>query len=345
MYKFIFRTVLAHLDPEKVHHLAIYSLAWTGRQAWGRRLLRAFARRVGKHSPAGEPWAGLKLGRALSAPFGLAAGLDKNAQCLDAWEALGFGFVEIGTVTPRPQAGNEKPRLWRLLPEQALRNAMGFNNDGAAKVANRLRDYRLRSKGQGLVVGANIGKNKLTPAEFAADDYRIVARALVPWVDFLVINVSSPNTPGLRDLQAVDALRPVLRAVQMQVRSATTRQVPVLVKIAPDLADEDIVAVAALVKEIGLDGVVATNTTINHPYGSGGVSGPPLRERAVEVVRILRRELGKERLVIGVGGISEAAQAQDLLQAGANLVEGLTGFIYAGPSWPARLNTQLGGEI
>ena len=306
MYKFVFRHLFVKLDAEWVHRRAIDWLEF-----WGRfRLARQ------------------------------AAGMDKEARAVAMWDALGFGFMEIGTITPLPQPGNNRPRLWRMPQQRALRNAMGFNNEGARVAARRLRRWRAEY-GERIIIGANIGKNKVTPPEKAAADYRKVTRVLAALVDFLVINVSSPNTPGLRDLQAVSSLRPIVKAVQRELKLQGLSELPVFVKIAPDLADEDVIAVAQLAMDEGLAGVVATNTTIKHDLGAGGVSGAPLRSRALEVVKVLRANLSPEQTIIGVGGISTPDDARAMLAAGANLIEGFSAFIYEGPAWPARLNREL----
>jgi dihydroorotate dehydrogenase len=255
---------------------------------------------------------------------------------------LGFGFVEIGTVTAHPQPGNEKPRMWRELDVRGVRNRMGFNNEGAAAAADRLRELRRTAAGRAIVVGANIGKTKVTPPEDAAADYATSARLLAPWADYLVVNVSSPNTPGLRDLQATESLRPILQAVRAAADEANAtvftgggRRVPLLVKIAPDLAGEDIDAVA------DLDGVVAVNTTIGHDRGPGGLSGPPLLGRGLEVVARLRERLGTGPVIIGVGGITRADDVRAYLRAGADLTQGYTSFVYEGPLWASRINRAL----
>lgn len=345
MYKFVFRHLFVKLDAEWVHRRAIYWLEF-----WGRfRLARQAASRIVRR---GEPTFIWPLPRPnfdpdLSGrkfrtygPLGLAAGMDKEARAVAMWDALGFGFMEIGTITPLPQPGNNRPRLWRMPQQRALRNAMGFNNEGARVAARRLRRWRAEY-GERIIIGANIGKNKVTPPEKAAADYRKVTRVLAALVDFLVINVSSPNTPGLRDLQAVSSLRPIVKAVQRELKLQGLSELPVFVKIAPDLADEDVIAVAQLAMDEGLAGVVATNTTIKHDLGAGGVSGAPLRSRALEVVKVLRANLSPEQTIIGVGGISTPDDARAMLAAGANLIEGFSAFIYEGPAWPASLNREL----
>lgn len=260
---------------------------------------------------------------------------------------LGFGFVEIGTVTAVAQPGNDKPRVWRELDDQALRNRMGFNNVGAAQVARILSRLRSTRRGRAVFLGVNIGKSKVTPAQEAPADYATSAALLAPYADYLVVNVSSPNTPGLRDLQAVESLRPILQATKDAAQRAREAHglpsVPLLVKIAPDLADDDVIRVARLASELDLAGVVAVNTTINHDRGPGGLSGPPERQRGVEVVRMLRTELGEGPMIMGVGGISTPADAHAYFDAGATLVQGYTGFVYHGPLWAARMNKALLG--
>lgn len=345
MYKFVFRHLFVKLDAEWVHRRAIDWLEF-----WGRfRLARQAASRIVRR---GEPTFIWPLPRpnfdpdlsgrefCTYGPLGLAAGMDKEARAVAMWDALGFGFMEIGTITPLPQPGNNRPRLWRMPQQRALRNAMGFNNEGTRVAARRLRRWRAEY-GERIIIGANIGKNKVTPPEKAAADYRKVTRVLAALVDFLVINVSSPNTPGLRDLQAVSSLRPIVKAVQRELKLQGLSELPVFVKIAPDLADEDVIAVAQLAMDEGLAGVVATNTTIKHDLGAGGVSGAPLRSRALEVVKVLRANLSPEQTIIGVGGISTPDDARAMLAAGANLIEGFSAFIYEGPAWPARLNREL----
>ena len=228
-----------------------------------------------------------------------------------------------------------------MIERSALVNRMGFNNAGAHAAARRLGRLRRTPHGRRLLLGANIGKTKLIPASDAVADYVTSARAVAPHVDYLVVNVSSPNTPGLRDLQQTGTLRPILAAVRDAATAAAAREVPVLVKIAPDLADADVDGVAHLAAELGLAGVVAVNTTIAHDYGAGGLSGAPLVDRGVQVVRRVRRVLGEEAVVIGVGGISTEADARRYLDAGATVVQAYTAFIYRGPAWPGRLNRAL----
>jgi dihydroorotate dehydrogenase len=342
-YRLLFDAVFRRMDPEDAHELAFGLIARAGRVPVVRDVVQgALAPYLGRADGPGSVRA---FGRTVPAPFGLAGGFDKNARAVRGLTMLGFGFVEVGTVTPRPQPGNEKPRMWRELDVRGVRNRMGFNNEGAEAAAERLRRLRSTKAGRAAVVGANIGKNKTTPAERAADDYAACARLLAPWADYLVVNVSSPNTPGLRDLQTTAELRPILRAAREAADEATAavglRQTPLLVKIAPDLADEDVDAVADLVAELELDGVVAVNTTIGHDRGPGGLSGPPLLDRGLQVVRRLRERLGEAPVIIGVGGITSADDVRAYVRAGADLTQGYTGFVYEGPLWPSRINRAL----
>jgi dihydroorotate dehydrogenase len=296
------------------------------------------------------------LGLEFPGPLGLAAGFDKDARATKGLGALGFGFVEVGTVTARAQPGNPRPRLFRLPADRALVNRMGFNNDGAAAAAARLRP-RPRGPGAGPVVGVNIGRTRAVPEAEAAADYAASARAVADVADYVVVNVSSPNTPGLRDLQAADRLKPVLAAVRAALDTAVSgRRVPLLVKIAPDLADADVDAVADLALELGLDGIIATNTTTSRAglaspaaevaaAGAGGMSGPPLRARSLEVLRRLRARAGDRLVLIAAGGIETPDDAWERLRAGATLVQAYTGFVYGGPLWPRRMHAGLARRI
>ena len=334
-YRFLFDHLATRTDAERAHHagfLAIRAGRPVARHTLGRR--------------AGEPVE--RMGLRFPGVLGLAAGFDKNAVGIDALAALGFGFVEVGTVTGRPQPGNPRPRLFRLPTDRAVVNRMGFNNDGAELVAERL----ARRRRTGVVVGVNIGKTKVVPEAEAVDDYRLSTRMLAPHADYLVVNVSSPNTPGLRDLQAVERLQPLLAAVRREALRATDRYVPLLVKIAPDLSDDDVLAVADLVVADRLDGIVATNTTISRDglrstaadverAGAGGLSGAPLLHRSLEVMRMLRSRMGEEPTLIGVGGIATIGDAVERLAAGADLLQAYTALIYQGPTWPGRMNRAL----
>ena len=335
-YRLLFDSVLVRLDPERAHHLALRLIRTAAAVPGVSHAVRATLGR--------RPATAVRttLGRDVPGVLGLAAGMDKDAATALGMDMLGFGHVEVGTVTAHAQPGNERPRLWRHPAEGALVNRMGFNNAGAEAAAERLRRLRSTRRGRSVVVGVNIGKSKITPAHDAAQDYATSARLLARWADYLTVNVSSPNTPGLRDLQSVDALRPILSDVQREANAAAQREVPVLVKVAPDLADDDVAAVAGLVTELGLAGVVATNTTIAHDHGPGGLSGKPLQPRALEVVRLLREHLGPGVLIIGVGGIDDVASARAMLAAGADLLQAYTAFVYRGPAWPGAVNRALG---
>jgi len=341
-YALFFRTVFRRMDPERAHELAFGAIEVAGRLPVVRDVVQgALAPYLGRGT--GGPGSVDVLGRTVPAPFGLAGGFDKNARAVRGLTMLGFGFVEVGTVTPRPQPGNEAPRMWRELDVAGVRNRMGFNNDGAVEMAERLRALRSTPAGRAAVVGVNIGKNKDTSAADAARDYATGARLLAPYADYLVVNVSSPNTPGLRDLQTTAELRPILTAAREAADSATSGddRTPLLVKIAPDLADDDVDAVADLVAELGLDGVVAVNTTIDHERGPGGLSGPVLLPRGLEVVARLRGRLGPDPVIIGVGGVADADDVRAYLRAGADLVQGYTSFVYRGPLWPSSINRAL----
>ena len=335
-YHLLFRHGFVHMGPELAHAVAFTGIRAAAATPLAPVLRAAFA------SPARSEL----FGKTIAGPFGLAAGFDKDARGVRGLTMLGFSYVEVGTVTALPQPGNDRPRLWRVLPERAIRNQMGFNNEGAPVVAERLRRLRASRGGDRHLVGVNIGKSRVTPVEDAAADYATSARLLAPWADYLVVNVSSPNTPNLRSLQDVAALRPILVAVRAAADEATgpdAARVPVLVKIAPDLTDEDVDAVADLVTELGLDGVVAVNTTVAHEHGPGGLSGPPLLERGVDVVARVRARLGEGPVVLGCGGITTADDARRYLDAGADAVQGYTGFIYEGPFWASRVNKGLTG--
>lgn len=334
IYPMIYRHLLSRTDPEKAHTYAMKAISVFGRSP----LAPLASHTVGRRGS--ETITGI-FTKPLPGRVGLAAGQDKKAAAIEGLDALGFAFVEVGTITPEPQPGNEQPRLWRVIDEGALRNRMGFNNEGAQAAAARLKVLRMTPRGRKIVVGVNIGKNKWTSPEDAPKDYEKCASILAPYADYLVINVSSPNTPGLRDLQAVDSLREIARATRAGAEQAGAGSVPILVKIAPDLADEDIDAVAHMVIEEKLDGVVATNTTIKHEHGEGGVSGAPLRERALEVVSRLRSILGRDYIIIGVGGIFTTHDTDAMISAGADLIEILTSFITEGPLLPGHLNRAL----
>ena len=329
IYKILYKLVFTKIDAERAHHLGMFVIRFLGITGLSRLL------RVKSNHPVQA------MGLHFDSPFGLAAGFDKNAVAIKPLGDLGFSHVEIGTVTALAQPGNEKPRLFRLLPDRALINRMGFNNDGAEQVARRLAKTRARYGSSLPVIGVNIGKSRAVDVADAVADYEASARLLAPVADYIAVNVSSPNTPGLRSLQSVEALEPILNAVLGQ---ALTK--PVLVKIAPDLADEDIIAVAGLAKKLKLAGVIATNTTISREgiaspeaQQTGGLSGAPLKARSVEVLRLLRKQL--DSVIISVGGVETAADVRERLAAGATLVQGYTGFIYLGPLWARKIKREL----
>jgi dihydroorotate dehydrogenase len=337
MYRLLFRLVLSRLDPETAHHIAFDVIRWLPRVGIG-----ALIRRLSRPDPSLTVSA---LGLTFDSPFGVAAGFDKDGRAIRGLWQLGFGHIEVGTVTAIAQPGNERPRLFRLIPDRAVINRMGFNNRGAADAAPRLaREAARRAR---PVIGANIGKSRVVDVDQATVDYLASARLLAPVSDYLAVNVSSPNTPGLRGLQELDQLRPLLIAV----REAAAGK-PVLVKIAPDLTDDQVGRIASLAVELGLAGIIATNTTLSRDglktdaaiveaAGAGGVSGAPLAARSLQVLRIIRASVPTEFCVISVGGVETAADVAERLAAGATLVQGYTAFLYRGPLWARSINRGL----
>lgn len=337
MYDLLFRVVFTRMDPEVAHHLVM-------------RLIRVFgwrpvARVLRALTAPDERLRTRALDIDFPSPFGIAAGFDKDAVGAAGLHALGFGHVEIGTVTAIAQDGNPRPRLFRLVEDRALINRMGFNNRGAAAAAARL--AKLRARSERPVLGANVGKSRVVDVDQATADYVASTRQVAPVADYLVVNVSSPNTPGLRGLQAVESLRPLLEAVR-----AAAGTTPLLVKIAPDLPDDEVVAIARLAVDAGLAGLIATNTTVSRAglrapgarveaIGAGGLSGAPLAERALEVLRLVRSAVPDSFCVIAAGGVDTAADVRARLDAGANLVQGYSAFIYRGPLWAWRINRDL----
>lgn len=332
--------LMFQLDPEQIHTIINKGLG-------GLQKATPVNRALSKVVAVNDPILSQEVfGVTFPRPLGLAAGFDKNGAAPDAWTAVGFGYSELGTVTAEGQPGNEQPRLFRLPADKAILNRMGFNNAGAAVVAENLKNRKSND-----IIGINIGKTKVTPAEEAVADYRKSASLLGNLADYLVVNVSSPNTPGLRDLQAVESLRPILAAVQEATNT------PVLVKIAPDLSNEDVDAVADLAVELGLAGIVATNTTISREglktdaneverMGAGGVSGAPVHDRALEVLKRLYDRVGNTDIVlIGVGGISTPQQAWDRIAAGATLLQGYTALIYGGPDWIRDIHLGIAKQL
>lgn len=320
-YERFLRPLLFRMAPETAHQFSLGALQLPG----ARFFLRHFAT-----EPQPVEMFGLKFRNCL----GLAAGFDKNAVAIPAWEALGFGFVEVGTVTARPQPGNPRPRIFRYPQECALINRLGFNNDGAETIARRLQQLRNGPRQPSIPIGVNIGKSKVTPLEEAPNDYLFSFRQLHPVADYIALNVSSPNTPGLRALQEAEALRRLLGTVTEE-NARLAAPCPILLKIAPDLSDEAIEEIIALCEEFGIAGIIATNTTLDHgaiaAHGdeTGGLSGPPLRTRANEIARLLR--MHTQLPIVGVGGIDSVEVARERLAAGAQLLQIYTGFIYRGP--------------
>jgi len=348
IYPTFFRLCFSWMDAERAHKIGFTLIKTAHTVGAGALMRRMFAPPPSLQTTA--------LGLTFPTPFGLAAGFDKEGKGINALANLGFGHIEVGTITGQPQAGNPQPRLFRLVEDRAVINRMGFNNDGAAAVAPRLAKAleELARTYQGVrpVVGVNIGKTKLVDLDDALEDYLISARTLAPAADYLVVNVSSPNTPGLRLLQNVETLRPLLTGVREAADGAAGRHVPLLVKIAPDLSDEDLADVAALALEMKLDGIICTNTTISRDglaspaamveeKGAGGLSGAPLKARSLAVLRQLKAAVGDSLTLISVGGVETGAEVQERLDAGATLVQGYTAFLYEGPFWAARINKEL----
>ena len=333
-YRHLLRPVLFQQDAEQAHERAMRALGWVSRRE---PVCDALASFFGSAALPMEIF-GLKFAN----PIGLAAGMDKYAEAVPAWEALGFGFIELGAVTWHPQSGNPPPRLFRAPADEAIINRMGFNNPGAAAVAQKLSEWRALGLWPKGPVGINLGKSKITPLDEAPPDYANSFRVLRPHADFFVVNVSSPNTPGLRQLQRGEALDEILAAVQ-QVQSTTAAAKPILVKVAPDLTFDELDEILELVGPRQIAGIVATNTTVTRPETSdaelqrvyaepGGLSGRPLRMRSTEVIRHLYCQMGGKLPIIGVGGIFSAADAWEKITAGASLVQIYTGLIYEGPS-------------
>ncbi|MHA7277606.1 quinone-dependent dihydroorotate dehydrogenase [Arthrobacter sp. HLT1-21] len=348
IYPAIFRLLFARMDAERAHRIGFRLIRVAGRTPAGLVL-----RQLTKPHPGLQTSA---LGMTFPSPFGLAAGFDKEGHGIAALTSLGFGHVEVGTITGQAQPGNPTPRLFRLIADRAVINRMGFNNDGAAAVAPRLRAARTtlerRYVANRPIIGVNIGKTKSVNLRDAVEDYLVSTRELAPAADYLVVNVSSPNTPGLRLLQDVESLRPLLTAVRRTADECAGRPVPLLVKIAPDLEDQDIDDVAALAVDLRLDGVIATNTTITRSglvtdnatvmkCGVGGLSGAPLKQRSLEVLRRLRATAGDQLAIVSVGGVETAEDVLERLDAGATLVQGYTAFLYEGPFWARKINRRL----
>lgn len=353
IYPTLFKIVFVPMDAEKAHRIGY----------WGIKLLRSagISRSAKAILRPHKSLAREVMGLQFPSPFGLAAGFDKEAHAINALTDLGFGHVEIGTITGQAQPGNPKTRLFRLVDDLAVVNRMGFNNDGAAQVGPRLAaaradiDAEYKHSEVRPIIGVNIGKTKVVELDQAIEDYLISTRTLAPQADYLAVNVSSPNTPGLRDLQAVETLRPLLEAVRAEAdRVVTDRHVPLVVKIAPDLADDDIRAIAEMALDLKLDGIIATNTTIAREglglvsdpakireIGAGGLSGKPLKQRSLEVTKLLKSLVGDQLAIISVGGVTTAEDVAERLRAGADLVQGYTGFLFEGPLWAHHINRGL----
>ncbi|UCE69593.1 MAG: quinone-dependent dihydroorotate dehydrogenase [Flavobacteriaceae bacterium] len=338
MYKQIIRPLLFQFDPEKVHHWSFSAIRILFSLGLGPLIRKIYAIR----DPRLEREVfGLKFPN----PVGLAAGFDKDGRLFRELGGFGFGFIEIGTLTPKPQPGNPKKRLFRLRADQAIINRMGFNNGGVAQAVRRL------NIPHSVLIGGNIGKNKVTPNEEAEADYLYCLRELYPYVDYFVVNVSSPNTPGLRELQEKEPLTRLLKVLReaggQLAKEAGKRETPLLLKIAPDLTEAQLMDIVEIVRETGIDGVIATNTTIDREGlrsgkelagQAGGLSGKPLRERSTEVIRFLVKQSGGAFPVIGVGGIHNPEDALEKIEAGASLVQLWTGFVYEGPGLIRRIN-------
>lgn len=336
MYKSTIRKLLFQIDPEKVHYLTFNFLKFLFKIPFTKSITRSI------FSVEDKRLERRLFGLTFKNPVGLAAGFDKNARLFDEFSNYGFAFVEIGTVTPKPQPGNPKKRLFRLKEDEAIINRMGFNNDGVKVIAERLRKRK-----SDIIIGGNIGKNKTTLNEHAVDDYLICFNELFHVVDYFVVNVSSPNTPNLRELQDKEPLAKLLGTLQNENHKNEIPK-PVLLKIAPDLSDDQLFDIIDIVKTTGIDGVIATNTTISRDNlvsdnrnETGGLSGKPVKDRSTEVIRFLSEKSNKAFSIIGVGGIHSAKDAQEKLDAGADLIQIFTGFIYEGPALVKEINQSL----
>lgn len=340
MYKQLLKPLLFKLNPEKAHYLTFDLLKLGVGHAFGRSITRSLFKF--NHPKLEKELFGLKFKN----PVGLAAGLDKDAKAFNELACLGFGFIEIGTLTPKPQPGNDKPRLFRLPKDSAIINRMGFNNEGVDAAVERLKHKKTNT-----IIGGNIGKNKVTPNEDAIKDYEYCFNALFDVVDYFVVNVSSPNTPNLRELQDKKPLTDLLMHLQ-NLNNSKPKRKPLLLKIAPDLTDSQLDDIIEIVKTTKIDGIVATNTTIareplTYPkqeieaIGMGGLSGKPLTKRSTEVIRYLKTKSHNAFPVIGVGGIHSPEDAIEKIQAGADLIQLYTGFIYEGPNLIKRINKAL----
>ncbi len=340
MYKTIIRPILFLFDPEKVHHFTFALVGFLSKIPGVKSLWEYIYGYKSKDLK--RELFGLKFEN----PVGLAAGFDKDARLIDEFATFGFGFIEIGTITPKAQPGNDKPRLFRLPKDKAIINRMGFNNEGLEAAI-----IHLKNRKSNVIVGGNIGKNKVTPNENALDDYKLSFEGLFPYVDYFVVNVSSPNTPNLRALQDKEPLTKLLSELQ-RMNNAKPKRKPLLLKIAPDLTEEQLNDIGEIAQSVELDGLIATNTTISRDglttdtntvesIGAGGLSGKPLTQRSTEVISFLRQKLGPHFPIIAVGGIMSEEDAVDKIIAGANLIQIYTGFVYEGPEFVKRLNMAI----
>jgi dihydroorotate dehydrogenase len=343
IYRIVFKLVLQRIPEGVAHTLASVTLRAVTATASARRLLRRLA------LPRGEELCVHALGQTFPSPLGAGAGLDKEADWFEALGAIGFGFVEVGTVTAERQAGNPPPTMRRLPRDRAILNRMGFPNPGAIEAG-----HRLRKRSGETIIGTNIGKSMVTPLDRIAEDYRATVREVAPLSKYIAINVSSPNTPGLRDMQTTEALRSLIGAVREELREMGIR-IPLLVKISPDLTSDELDSIADLALEMELDGIVAVNTTVSRAglsdaeqakwFDGGGISGPPLKARALEVLQHLYARVGGRLVLISVGGIETPDDAWERIAAGATLIQAHTGFIYGGPGWPRHMNRALARRV
>lgn len=336
MYKLLFRPLIFLIKSEPAHYFAMFCLKWICKIPGLKEILTTH------FSVKNESFHQNIFGLDFPNPVGLAAGFDKNGSWIDELSCLGFGFIEVGTVTPKAQPGNEKPRLFRLIKDEALINRMGFNNDGIDALIKNLKARKSK-----IIVGGNIGKNKDTPNENAVDDYLFCFEKLFPWVDYFVVNISSPNTPNLRDLQEKEPLTKLLETLQNNNLSREKPK-PILLKIAPDLSETQLDDIVEIVLKTKISGIIATNTTINREnlkanpsslqqIGMGGLSGKPLSNKSTEIIRYLAKKSNNSFPIIGVGGIHQPADANEKLKAGASLIQIYTGFIYEGPNLIKRI--------
>ena len=340
VYKTLIRPFLFLIPPERVHTIVVNVLKASYFLGITKLLGKVFF--SFKHPSLKRNVFGIEFEN----PVGLAAGFDKNASLIDIFNDFGFGFIEIGTLTPKAQPGNSKPRLFRLTQDQALINRMGFNNNGTEKAIHKLKNRKSR-----VIVGGNIGKNKITPNEKASEDYLYCLNTLYDYVDYFVVNISSPNTPDLRELQSREPLQKLLKTLQDEIKRKPDRK-PLLLKIAPDLSNDQLIDIIDIVNELHIDGIVATNTTISRKnlktneetienIKNGGLSGKPLHGRSTEIIRFLKERLNNDVPIIGVGGIMNPGDAIEKMEAGASLVQVYTGYIYEGPSLIREINKAL----